>query len=429
MIKINLIKIFATRGLSSVGLLLLTYFINHVYGLDYLGDFSVVFSVFGICLILSRVGTENLIIKKGSYIFFIKDKKNMKAIIGKTSLIVSFFSILISCICFGVILFFPFIEELINISYAKIFLIYLLPFSLSGILSALAKATKKSWCYPFYELGFSAFVASIFLMVLIIVDRKIDFIYFLHMYALINLLIMIIGCFYNFYIVSDLNDDINEVHSESKLPVGSILVFFVINLFAYISTNGIPFVMSYFFDNVSVGEFVTAFRLSITINLVISIINANFISDFAVEFKKGDMAGLKKTVNLSSFYLNILCMPILIFMFLLSGHLISFFGVDDVSGDVKHVLCILLIGQFFNVITGSATPLMNMTGLHVYNLIITIISTVICLFLIYFLSPKYHLIGVAGAVSFYWAVKNLASAWCLHKFIKVNVFKLKLSNE
>lgn len=421
---VSLFKVLISRGASSLGLIFLTYMINNVYGVTYLGDFSIVFSALGVGVMLSRFGTENLIIKKGSYLFFRSDKFGFESLIKSSILIIATLSSLIAILSYYLIVSEFSVFHGVNRGYAIILLMYIVPFSLSGVLSSVAKATKRTWHYPFFELGFPAFIVSLVVWFANLFDIKLEFELFLHLYAVVNLVILILGFIYNIYILNGLSQCDEIVKDENYFPLKTTVTFLALSIFAYASTNGLPFIMSYYFDNETVGQFATAFRLSITVSLIITIVNSTFVPDFAINFKEKNTLKLKESVRKSSLYLVVLCIPIIMFIFYFSSELVSLFGVVDDNGELKEILWVLLFGQLINVITGSVTPLMNMTGLHGYNLLITVLSSILCVTMVHFFSSQHYLMGVAISVSFYWGLKNALSAVCLYFKFGLNILSL-----
>lgn len=398
--------------------------INNVYGVTYLGDFSIVFSALGVGIMLSRFGTENLIIKKGSYLFFRSDKFGFESLIKSSIVIITTLSSLIAIFCYYLIVRESSFFYGVNRDYAIILLIYIVPFSLSGVLSSVSKATKKTWHYPFFELGFPAFIVSLVVWFASLLGINLEFELFLHLYAVVNLVILILGLIYNIYILNGLSQGDKLVKDENHFPLKTTITFLALSVFAYASTNGLPFIMSYYFDNETVGQFATAFRISITVSLIVTIVNSTFVPDFAINFQEKNTLKLKESVRRSSLYLAVLCVPILIVVFYFSSEFISLFGVNDDNGDLKKILWVLLLGQLINVITGSVTPLMNMTGLHGYNLLITVLSSILCVTMVHLFSSQHYLMGVAISVSFYWGLKNALSAACLYFKSGLNVLNL-----
>lgn len=141
-----------------------------------------------------------------------------------------------------------------------------------------------------------------------------------------------------------------------------------------------------------------AVKLTVTIGLVLSSINAVYAAKFAELFNTKKMKELQLSVRSATRMIAILTLPIIFVLLIFGNFFLSLFGNEYV--EAKEALIILLVGQAVNALSGSVGVYMNMTNRQkVYQKII-LISFVFNIILNWYLVPNYGLNGAAFATAF-----------------------------
>lgn len=132
----------------------------------------------------------------------------------------------------------------------------------------------------------------------------------------------------------------------------------------------------------------------------------NFVSAprFASLYSQGKMEELKKYARNTTWFLMLAATPIFIVVMAFPGAIMSVFGKDFIGG--FWLLRILAIGQYINVITGSTTYLLIMSGHEKDMLAIRTINAIGAVVLAFILNPLFGAIGSAIASSIAVAASN-----------------------
>lgn len=164
-----------------------------------------------------------------------------------------------------------------------------------------------------------------------------------------------------------------------------------------------------------IGIYAVAAKISITLSFFLIAINAVFSPKFAKLYKNNDIA------TLNSLFKNIQKL-LIIFAFLISGFIyflaepmMNLFGQEYTRGFIW--LQILIIGQFFNLATGTSVSLLIMSGneaLHKNN---TLLIALITIALSFTLIPKFHALGAAITTSIAMVCQNLLSYYWVNKTV------------
>lgn len=167
-----------------------------------------------------------------------------------------------------------------------------------------------------------------------------------------------------------------------------------------------------------IAQLAVAQRTALLTSFILMAVNLVVAPRFASMYKKGEMNELE-SLALSSVKLMVLfALPIVLFMVVFPGFILSLFGEGFSEGAVY--LQILAIGQFVNVVTGSVGYLLAMSGHEKDFRNTVLISGPIAVGLGFALVPFYGAIGSAIATAVAVATQNLVAVWWVKKRLGFN---------
>jgi O-antigen/teichoic acid export membrane protein len=122
--------------------------------------------------------------------------------------------------------------------------------------------------------------------------------------------------------------------------------------------------------------------------------------------------------------MTLIALPIVILVCAFPSFIMSAFGKGFTDQAGIWILCILSIGQFINVITGSVQYLLMMSGHERDIRNITIINGIFALLLAIILTPFYGAVGAAVATSVAVASQNLMAVGMVKKRLGFNTLAI-----
>jgi O-antigen/teichoic acid export membrane protein len=147
----------------------------------------------------------------------------------------------------------------------------------------------------------------------------------------------------------------------------------------------------------TVAFYAIAVKLSIATSLALQSVNVIIAPKIAEVFKKNDRPQLKQILKNSTRLIISLSLPILIILSVFASFFLGLFGEEYKVA--KSALLILLVGQFFNTLSGPVGVYMNMTGKQNKLQLVLIFGFITNLILNWFLIPEYGMIGAASATA------------------------------
>lgn len=166
------------------------------------------------------------------------------------------------------------------------------------------------------------------------------------------------------------------------------------------------------------GQLAVAQRTSLLMAFVLIIVNLTSAPRFAVFYHNKNIKGLKRYIKTVSRLLAVITIPFTLLVVIFANPIMGLYGKDFVAGGI--LLRIFAIGQFVNLITGSVTNLLIMTGHQKDIRNISIANGIFTLILIISLTPKFGAIGSAFATSLGMATQNLLCFFFVKKRIGIS---------
>jgi O-antigen/teichoic acid export membrane protein len=182
---------------------------------------------------------------------------------------------------------------------------------------------------------------------------------------------------------------------------------------------GAQFIAAIWVPIEDVAQYAVAIRASALINfflIAVNFIAAPRIAQLHNENKKNELQTLI-TTTVKALYLFVT--PILITIIFFSNELMSIFGEEfKKSGNL---LLILSIGQLINVATGPVGYLLTMTGNERPMRNMYLISGLICILLIFLLTPIFGIEGAAWATASSIAIQNIGATFLVRSKLGISI--------
>ena len=174
-----------------------------------------------------------------------------------------------------------------------------------------------------------------------------------------------------------------------------------------------------YYGNEQVAYYSIALKLMTILSMIIISVNTTAATKIAEFYSTNNIIGLHKTLKNTSRLIFLLTFPTAIIICLFSNSILNFFGEGYKVASTG--LTILMCGQAFCSLFGSASIYLNMTGRQKTFQYILIVAVIINFILNRLLIPKYGMVG--GAISFvvsllFW---NISAAFIAYKKDRVNI--------
>jgi O-antigen/teichoic acid export membrane protein len=213
-------------------------------------------------------------------------------------------------------------------------------------------------------------------------------------------------------------------YSQTKQLVASAKPLFLMMLMGMLVQYSGQIISGVYLSATDVAYFSVAQRISMLTSFVLIAVNLVAAPRFAASAKLGKTEELRSTSLFCSRMMIIMATPVVVFMYFFAEFLMGLFGGEYIQA--AHLLQILIIGQFVNVITGSVGYLLNMTGHEKDMRNVVFFSGPLALVLGVVLTPIYGATGAAVATAIAVASQNLLAVYMVKKrlgFNTLNVFK------
>jgi len=174
------------------------------------------------------------------------------------------------------------------------------------------------------------------------------------------------------------------------------------------------YVLGIFSDAVQVGIYGVASSLASVTFLSGNVINQVIPAMIAHFSAKKDLQNLKYVTRYATTISSMVSVPVFLVLFLFGRNILAvLFGQQYAGGAV--VLSFLILGQMVNTLTGSCDYFLQMTGLHVAFMKISIFSGLLNLALNIILVQYFGKEGVAVSTAFSLVVQNVLSVHVVHR--------------
>ena len=178
------------------------------------------------------------------------------------------------------------------------------------------------------------------------------------------------------------------------------------------------FIAGVYVPSEEVAQLAVAQRTAMLTSFILMAVNLVVAPRFAALYKQGNMEGLERLALMSVKLMVLFAIPIVAVMMFFPSFLMKLFGEGFAEGG--HLLQILAVGQFVNVVTGSVGYLLSMSG-HEKDLRNTVlISGPLAIIAAVALTPLWGATGSAIATALAVATQNLVAVFWVRKRLGFN---------
>ncbi|MCJ8294465.1 MAG: oligosaccharide flippase family protein [Colwellia sp.] len=284
----------------------------------------------------------------------------------------------------------------------------------SAINSSALKA-KQFTTRALFISGFITFVFACLLLINFPVDSAYQALLYFTYSALISSVIsfvMLVSVFkkqqIKIFLPVKFKQDFFELIQVSKY-------IFVISLMALATGQLSILILSSYVSLGQLGSYSIALKLSLLISYPLIIINAITAPQYAKLHQRKYLSEFKQLAFNSTKILFVLGSLAVLVLFFSVDFILAYFGQGYVNAAI--IVKILLVGQWFNLATGSVVSMLIMSGYEKVHQRNTVIITSINIFALFIFIPLYGLLAGAIITSFAMAIKNVTALYYVNKLI------------
>ncbi len=386
-----------------IGILLLyvfTLIITNQFGAEIFGEFSFFILSLKILSLLAMAGIDTYLLR---YISNDPTQKKISNFVGKGSLAV----LLNSLIIIGIVFFitsFSYETFFSNYYYICLILLGIIPFTILKMNAQSYRAIKNTSMFSILEYTGIPLVSIITFYILIHFQGVNDFTpttaYFIAIVFMFIASIFQWQLKYRSDILGKLKSHIKSIPSTNRFA----LPFLIASSSIFIGQWIVALILKYFAGNEGLGNFEAALRIGYLLMMPLvagTTIAAPIISR---KYGAGELEDLKRILKQTTNTIFLITFPILLIIYIYSDQLMSFYGNDFTqSGEV---LRILLVGLFFNALTGPISVMLQMSEKQVLVQNVFFVTTFLNVILSFILIDKYGIIGAAWSNVLYQILIN-----------------------
>lgn len=169
------------------------------------------------------------------------------------------------------------------------------------------------------------------------------------------------------------------------------------------------------------GIYYMLFLFTPFVSIILFSVNSIFAPIISEIYSENKLEELKQLYQFFTKWTFILTTPLFFFLMYFRNEVLLFFGEEFTTGSTA--LAILLFGQMISVAFGSIGTILQMTGKHVKVLKINFLQAGIVVGFMFWLIPKYGLVGAAISSSIGVILSNIFNYTLVYKSFKFIPYK------
>jgi O-antigen/teichoic acid export membrane protein len=408
---------FFSRSLSAVAAFLVTVVVARRLGADGAGIYFLCLATVGMVSLFARLGLDHVVLRsiaahssRNEWGAVRRSYTDVLTTVVLTSAVLTLAFYLGGAHGLSWLLGKPSLEPAL-----KVMVLGLLPFSLLFIFAEVFKAEGRSALSQFIQGGLAS---SLMLMLLVVsawpgTAEHVAGLYVCAWACAVMVVIALRALIAGTYPADQSTSDRAAMWRSAKTLFRASLLR---NGFALV----LPILISLWVSERDVGLYGAALRIAVLTSFVLIALNSVVAPRFASAYSLGDHKMLADLARRSSTISAVVAVPIVALLAVFSRPIMGAFGAEFAAA--APYLCILLVGQLTNALTGSVGFLLTMTG-HERDLQKAVFqSTVLGILLLLLLTPKLGVLGGAIAFSFNLFWQNIGAA--VYAYRRLNILCL-----
>ncbi len=300
--------------------------------------------------VVFRYGADQLLLREGGYYYSQADFRSLSGIFSHLFKYVLKRGLLLTVVLSPILIYFlvPALE-LLTIQASSVFILIAPFYGLLMLIAALHRASERHLIAPLWEQGGVSLVTTLILILLWpfgVISFNV---------ALVILLSIILALVVPYGFKAFKNIDGNtDIDKNVKRDFGWI------QMSSFITQWGVVLVLGALGESEEVGLLTTSLRIAMLVNFILIVFNSFLGPKFASYSYTNQMKKLKMLAKKSSLMMFLIALIPSSILFFASTQVLALFGEEYIAGAL--MLKVFVIGQLFNVFTGSVLVSLNMTG-------------------------------------------------------------------
>jgi O-antigen/teichoic acid export membrane protein len=398
---------FAIRILGSLSGFVATFFVARFLGAAESGYYFLAFSVVAVVSAVSRMGLDNTVLRFTGGSPELAVNTTLKSLL--LILLVSLLSAITLYFCA------PFMAATL---FSKPELALVLQYMSLGVVGLSALTISAMALQGLRRVSASIFVLNIAANLLLILSlylmTDLSAAQLAGIYALSSMVVGAVG-FALFYLFRPRAQQIPITWRALFASCGPLWIVVIMSQMVLWSGQ---FMAGAYVSSDALAQLAVAQRTAILSSFILIAINLVVAPRFANLYRNNEMLALEHLAIKSVKLITLFALPVIGGMLIFPSFLMSLFGAEFVEGAA--LLQILAVGQFINAITGSVGFLLMMSGHERDMRNISLISGFSAMFLAWFLTAQFGIIGAATGTAIAVATQNLLAVYFVKKRLGFN---------
>lgn len=393
----------------------ISVFLGRSIGASGLGVVNLANQIVMVLLVLAMFGMQHVLVKN----IAISNRQNTLQNIKNSVKTAIFFNgslaIVIATAC--IIFTYLFAKEVFNNPLLTtpliIFLIAILPQTLSRVYAAAINGVGKVWQSNLFEQVLTSVFVLLALLIGYLYDISITIINVAILYVSSRFLVFIIAFAYwkRVFQFPKPGNMILKPMLQTALPL------LLVSSTSVLATNADTIMLGFLSDTEAVGLYSVASRIAMLTSFMLLVSNSAISPKLAYMYSEGNKKGMQKMVKQTTLGV-IITATIFLLLFLFFGKFIlSIWGEEFRESYVP--LIILCVGQFINVSTGCSGLLLIMCGYEKLHRNISFISVTLNILLNFVGIHYFGIVGAAIATAITIGLENLIKVYYAKKMVGI----------
>ena len=204
--------------------------------------------------------------------------------------------------------------------------------------------------------------------------------------------------------------------------IKSFLPLWVVSLMSESTLWSGQIISGLYLESNQIALLASAQRLAGVTSFILVSINFIVAPSFASMYRKNEYEKIRELSKKSVCWMLLFTFPIVLFFLILPKFMMSIFGEGFEEG--KNILRILVVAQLINVLTGSVSLLLSMTGHEKDLKNCALVSGICAIIFSLVLIPFYGVIGAALATASAICIQNVMGVYCVNKRLGFNTLAI-----
>ncbi|EIF5145638.1 polysaccharide biosynthesis C-terminal domain-containing protein [Vibrio parahaemolyticus] len=214
----------------------------------------------------------------------------------------------------------------------------------------------------------------------------------------------------------------NSPNYPIKEILASSIPLLITQIFAQINSLSGEILTGALSEPSQVAFFSIANKIATITAFVLIAVNRAVSAKYASLYSDGNIIELQSVVTTSSRIMLIGGGGLILLIFVFSNSLLNVFGEEFLQA--KGVLFVLLFAQLINILTGSVSYLLSMTGHEKIQTKIVMMSSLTMVVLSLLLIPKLGAIGASFSLLFSMTMNNFLGWYYVREIVGINTLKI-----